>query len=344
MNEKTYVIQDLKSDKGEVEDARIVGPSSGGADVTPDSVLSALEGMDSSQQSDARAAIGAGPDAAAQLRAAFAHVAWDDDDGAVRYNALIARLYSVSIVAAVYTQSGTVYDNATLESLKSDLVVTATYADGTSETLAPANYTLSGTLAAGTSTITVTYGDKTATFDVTVTSVVLYSLTNYAFDGGSIDTGVKLFESDADWSIAVDLTLDTNPSSGDGSTFRVIRAINEDGDKYAVALYKSTAASTGYRFSYMGENVGSEIGNIGIGRLRFAITHERGSDVCKIKLRSASYNPVEAQLTHEFVASSKNAVFGQTTGASQLPKGTITKAQILAYAMSEAEVNQWCGQ
>ncbi len=70
-------------------------------------------------------------------------------------------------ITATYTQSGTVYDTASLDDLKADLVVTATYADSTSETIT--DYTLSGTLTEGTSTITVAYGGKTATFNVTVT-------------------------------------------------------------------------------------------------------------------------------------------------------------------------------
>lgn len=79
----------------------------------------------------------------------------------------IAASAPLSSITATYTQSGTVYDTDTLDSLKSDLVVTANYEDGTSS--AVTDYTLSGTLAEGTSTITVTYGGKTATFSVTVT-------------------------------------------------------------------------------------------------------------------------------------------------------------------------------
>lgn len=77
---------------------------------------------------------------------------------------------TVSSISAVYTQSGTVYDTDSLDSLKSDLVVTATYSDTTTATVPSADYTLSGTLEAGTSTITVSYGGKTTTFSVTVTS------------------------------------------------------------------------------------------------------------------------------------------------------------------------------
>lgn len=72
-------------------------------------------------------------------------------------------------ISAVYTQSGTVYDTDTLNSLKANLVVTATYSDSSTATVPSDNYALSGTLAEGTSTITVTYQGKTTTFTVTVT-------------------------------------------------------------------------------------------------------------------------------------------------------------------------------
>ena len=72
-------------------------------------------------------------------------------------------------ITAVYTQSGTVYDTDTLDSLKPGLVVTANYSGGTSETVPASDYTLSGTLTEGTSTITVSYAGLTTTFNVTVT-------------------------------------------------------------------------------------------------------------------------------------------------------------------------------
>lgn len=74
----------------------------------------------------------------------------------------------LSYISAVYTQSGTVYTTDTLDSLKADLVVTAHYSDSTTSTVASTDYTLSGTLTEGTSTITVSYEGKTTTFSVTV--------------------------------------------------------------------------------------------------------------------------------------------------------------------------------
>lgn len=93
---------------------------------------------------------------------------------------------AVSSITATYTQSGVVYDDASLDSLKSDLVVTATYSD--SSTAIVTDYTLSGTLQEGTSTITVTYDGKTDTFSVTVTHRLIpstYQQVEYIASDGS---------------------------------------------------------------------------------------------------------------------------------------------------------------
>ncbi len=84
---------------------------------------------------------------------------------------------AVSSLSAVYTQSGNVYDDFTLADLTDNLVVTATYSDSSTAVIASSSYTLSGTLEVGTtSTITVSYGGATATFNVVV-STPLYPLT-----------------------------------------------------------------------------------------------------------------------------------------------------------------------
>ena len=116
-------------------------------------------------------------------------VAYVDDDGQDYYDDLEDALYPfdlLSSISAVYTQSGTVYDTDSLDSLKSDLVVTGNYSDSTTNTIR--NYTLSGTLTVGTSTITVTYGGKTATFTVTVTqsAAVLTSISCVYTQSGTV--------------------------------------------------------------------------------------------------------------------------------------------------------------
>lgn len=103
----------------------------------------------------------------------FENVAWINEQGQAYYNMLYNALYqptNLVSISAVFTQgSAVIYDTDSLDSLKQYLEVTAIYSDSTTETLADNDYTLSGTLTVGTSTITVSYGGKTATFTVTVT-------------------------------------------------------------------------------------------------------------------------------------------------------------------------------
>lgn len=99
-----------------------------------------------------------------------------------------ANLLSIS---AAYTQSGTVYSYQSLDDLKTDLVVTAYWDDSTSSTVAASDYVLTGSLDSATSTVTVSYGGKTATFTVSVT-VVLYQYVDYASADGDayVSTGI----------------------------------------------------------------------------------------------------------------------------------------------------------
>lgn len=115
-------------------------------------------------------------------------VVYVDAHGQTYYDALYNALYpptELVSISAVYTQSGTVYSDDTLDSLKTDLVVTALYTDSTTEIIPAADYTLSGTLATGTSTITALYMGKTATFTVTVSDPIIY---NWDFSQSLTDT------------------------------------------------------------------------------------------------------------------------------------------------------------
>jgi len=71
-------------------------------------------------------------------------------------------------IAAVYTGATTVYPDTSLDTFKTDLVVTATDSDRKTKTLAAEDYTLSGALAVGLSMVTVTYQGEKDTFMVTV--------------------------------------------------------------------------------------------------------------------------------------------------------------------------------
>ena len=141
---------------GSAADAKAVGDA---IDALDDRVTALESGSSGGLTADIKSA----------LLACFANVAWAGNDGQDYYDALDAALNppaGLVRISAVYTQSGTVYDTASLDDLKADLVVTAHYDNATTQVIT--NYTLSGTLTEGTSTITVTFGGKTTTFNVTV--------------------------------------------------------------------------------------------------------------------------------------------------------------------------------
>jgi len=76
---------------------------------------------------------------------------------------------TLTVITAAYTGTATIYPTTPLESLKAGLTVTAVFSDGSTQ--AVTDYTLSGTLAVGTSAVTVSYQGKTAAFNVIVTAV-----------------------------------------------------------------------------------------------------------------------------------------------------------------------------
>ena len=79
---------------------------------------------------------------------------------------------SLSSISVVYTQGSTVVTPSTsLDSLKNNLVVTAMYSNGSTQTIT--DYTLSGSLSLGISTITVSYNGKTSTFNVNVSGEII---------------------------------------------------------------------------------------------------------------------------------------------------------------------------
>ena len=118
-------------------------------------------------------------------------VAYIDDDGQQYIDDLEDALYNrtLSSISAVFTQGSAVITPTTpLDDLKQYLVVTATYSDSTTRTVT--DYTLSGTLTVGTSTITAAWKGKTDTFDVTVEeSLVPSGYTAYDYIAMDIPIG-----------------------------------------------------------------------------------------------------------------------------------------------------------
>lgn len=110
------------------------------------------------------------------------------------FEVVVSQIVEATGIEATYTQGTTVvYPDTSLDTLKAGLVVVKNYNDGTSETLSADQYTLSGTLAVGTSTITVTNSTFTDTFDVAVTQrPELVSITAAYTQSGTVYEGQNL--------------------------------------------------------------------------------------------------------------------------------------------------------
>ena len=121
-------------------------------------------------------------------------------------------------ISATYS-GGSVPAGTALDDL-TGIVVTTQYSDGSTATVT--GYTLSGEIAEGSNTITVTYQGKTATFTVTGTAVagvaLAYALTEpltFAGTGNAkYDTGYAMYpDGDKDVSICVDFSAENGPNS-----------------------------------------------------------------------------------------------------------------------------------
>lgn len=168
---------------------------------------------------------------------------------------------TLSSISAVYTQSGTVYDTDTLDSLKDDLVVTAHYSDSSTQTVPSADYTLSGTLTVGTSTITVSYGGKTTSFNVTVSQGIVpsgYTAYDYVAYTGSNKSSAsesemiltKVFDDLA--SVKIDFDFMPLKAQTD-STAHLVGGKQGDssgGTSYLVAIYCRTDTKRVSAFSH----------------------------------------------------------------------------------------------
>lgn len=117
----------------------------------------------------------------------------EDDTLTDSFTVTVSEIEEASI-EAVYARGSFIYTSQTLEDLKPDMTVTVYNNDGSlSRELADNEYTLSGDIKAGASTITVTYGKFICTVDVQVVAVAPERL-EIVYDpaGKDINVGMAL--------------------------------------------------------------------------------------------------------------------------------------------------------
>lgn len=219
-------------------------------------------------------------------------VAYVDENARSYYDALEAALYppaNLVSITATYTQGGTVYDTDTIDSLKPNLVVTANYDNGATAVIS--TYTLSGSLTAGTSTITVSYNGKSTTFNVTVTKYALYPLENgtFTFSNGNVVTvtngkhvEITLAGTLQGWANISDISENT-------STWNTADNVKNHSAKFtipagATAVFEisnltSTNKTSFNAFGTGAANLGMDISNVQTGTYISTKTFESATDV-----------------------------------------------------------------
>lgn len=279
------------------------------------------------------------------------HLAWDDDDPTGQtyitalYNALYPPADLVSI-SAVYTQPGKVYSTNTLDSLKSDLVVTALMSDQTTRTIT--DYTLSGTLTEGTSTITVSYEGQTATFTVTVSTHLMYSLYNHEFTGDPvespyIDTGIKLFDTDFSWTIICSVSRGAAAGHYGWRLFNALQPVSPYNGFYHGGSNIASSARTNVKWVGNNNNAVNEYMKYNfVGTYKCAFVHSKGGGLQMYfkgnndAVITKTDNTAWAQIT-DAVSLGIGGVDGNNVNNAFT--GTINKFEVYDYAFGSTAIN-----
>lgn len=284
----------------------------------------------------------------------FSKAAYAENDASIPYDTL-ENLWKSSVlppqsITAVYTQSGTVYDTDSLDSLKADLVVTANYEGGTSETIPASNYTLSGTLAVGTSTITVEYAGLTTTFNVVVSVYVdppAYELASATpFNGTSdyVDTGYVLTNTDKNFSVAIEFepnapadgaTLFDTSHNGSGA-FQFWLQSNGSGNyrgqivATGVTLFNKSALTTNAKVVF--------VHTVGESTINAYISLDGGAkQTVAITVNNFGTNA-------NYLSTTQHLILGARYNLTErFFKGTINKFAVYEYVMEESAIDAFLG-
>ena len=229
------------------------------------------------------------------------------------------------------------------------IVVTAHYSDGSTENVT--GYTLSGEIAEGSNTVTVSYGGKTAT--ITVTGVAesggdeggeenpvepVYALASpLTTDGSSlVDTGYVLGDEDKDWTVVSDVS--GNPGYGVASWCC--------GGK--LGLWSTSEWS--WRVGFSTFNTGGVSVQTGkVTNLKTVVTHKKGEETLTVYHISDSTFTSTVDSTNTYTnwrsKSGANTVTlgGQIDTDNRYWTGTLNDFKIYERVLTEDEIKAYMG-
>ena len=228
------------------------------------------------------------------LLACFQNVAWANANGQTYYSNLFAALYGggVARISAVFTQGqNTIYSHDSLDVLRQYLVVTAHLDSNTN--IVVEDYELSGTLTAGTSTITVTYEEKTTTFSVTVTQGVpsaykVYDWVKYALTATTSRAMAQWLQlKQYDDLNALSMEMKVAPLGYSGTLPAFFGRRSASGNASSFAFYNSTTGALGYHLH--GTEISGSIYTAGAQQMDLGVPNI-------IKVTNASASPSTIQV------------------------------------------------
>ena len=165
-------------------------------------------------------------------------------------------------------------------------------------------------------------------------SDILWQIANRTVqDEEHIDTGIALFDTNHDFSIAFDITADR--------TFNGRRLLRISTPQY---FNYSAYSSSIFIFIYNNKTVGT-IGDVTAGRHRFVIIRNAENNLIWTKYRKNNGTPNTKSKTVEFKRSTDTLTLGghpgEYPGDNGLPNGTIHKMVIYNRILSDAEIDSW---
>lgn len=256
-------------------------------------------------------------------------------------------------ISATYT-GGEVATGTDLTALK-EISVKATYSDGTTKTVT--GYTLSGTIAEGNNTITVSYGGKTTTFIVvgyaeqegpntppTGNTEPVYELAQaITFDGTNhVDTGYILNDVDKDWSIITDFTPTVTTS---GAVFNASKNANNLG-------VRVDGGGNGFGVTVCGKGTAIKYSKYANNNVKAVIIHEKDSDKINTYCITGKVNFMsESEATGVGYATNQHNLgnnipltLGKNAFAdSNYYKGTINQFEIYERVLTSEEIDTFIG-
>ena len=246
-------------------------------------------------------------------------------------------------IEAVFTQpSATIYTDDSLDSLKSNLVVTYYSAPGATGTvLADSAYTLVGTLTEGTSVITASYQGLTDTFEVTnIVNAIIYQNSNVVFTGQDVLTIPGFLDSeDRSFTIAIDFTKQKSNSTS--AMWTLINYTNDPGYWGLMFRRDQSVSSAPLYLKWMtSRNSSKSVPAIDYeGKIKLICVHTVGSNVCTYHWKFGSNSRDSLTLTDTFTAI--NNPFYMGGGGSQILIGTLNSIVIDGRAWSSSKIDSF---